>query len=88
MLSEEVRKIADEAKQKGMWLYDPEYKKWYSPEAFRHTFSYAQANDDFLKNLQLRHPEEGVKAGFKRLSDLQTKLQHFAKAVIDYYKKL
>ncbi|MEO6868471.1 MAG: hypothetical protein ABI168_02430 [Ginsengibacter sp.] len=87
MLSQEAGKIADEAKRKGMWLYDPEYKKWYSPEDFRHIFTYANATDDFLKTIQVRHPEDGVQAGFKKLGNLHLRLQEFSKAVIDYYKK-
>ncbi len=87
MLSEAAGKIADEAKRKGMWLYDPAYKHWYSPESFRHSFTYAQASEEFLKTLQIRHPEEGVQAGFTKLGHLHVKLQHFSKAVIDYYKK-
>ena len=56
MLTDKARKIADEAKSKGMWLYDPSYKKWYSPEDFKHIFHYANADDEFLQKLQLRHP--------------------------------
>ncbi len=87
MLSEDARKLADEAKRKRMWLYDPEYKKWYSPEDFKHIFTYANATQDFLNTIQVRHPEDGIQAGFKKLSGLQVKLQEFSKAVIDYYKK-
>ncbi len=87
MLSENVRKLADEAKREGMWLYDPEYKRWYSPEDFKHIFTYANATQEFLKTIQVRHPEDGVQAGFKKLGSLQVKLQEFSKAVISYYKK-
>ena len=64
MLTDRARKIADDAKSKGMWLYDPSYKKWYSPEDFKHIFHYANASDEFLQKLQLRHPFEGIQAGF------------------------
>ncbi|HLL43875.1 MAG TPA: hypothetical protein VK369_12095 [Segetibacter sp.] len=77
MLTDKARKIADEAKSKGMWLYDPSYKKWYSPEDFKHIFHFDNANGEFLKKLQLRHPSEGIKAGFQRLTDTQNKLQAF-----------
>ena len=87
MLTDKARKIADEAKSKGMWLYDPSYKKWYSPEDFKHIFHYANASDEFLKGLQIRHPSEGIKAGFQRLSDTQNKLQAFINLVMNYYKK-
>ena len=77
MLTDKARKIADEAKSKGMWLYDPSYKKWYSPEDFKHIFHFDNSSDEFLKSLQLRHPSESIKAGFQRLMDIQNKLQAF-----------
>ena len=87
MLTAEARKIAEEAKRKGLWIYDPSFKKWYSPEDFQHIFHYANAREDFLKGLQIRHPSEGIKAGFQRLTDINSKLQAFITLVIDYYKK-
>lgn len=87
MLSENARKLAQEAKNRGMWLYDPGYKKWYSPEDFMHIFNFADASNDFLKTLQIKHPNEGVQAGFKKLADLQSRLQEFSKVVIDYYRQ-
>lgn len=87
MLSSNAQKIADEAKRKGMWIYDPSYRKWYSPEDFKHIYSYANAKDEFIKQLQIRHPREGVEAGFQRLTDLQNKLQAFILSVTEYYKK-
>jgi hypothetical protein len=87
MLSDEARKIADEAKDKGMWLYSPLYKHWYSPEDFKHIFHYANAPEDFLKQLQIRDPLEGISAGFLRMAEIQNKLNIFAKRVLDYYKK-
>ncbi len=87
MLSYSSEKIVKEAKSKGFWIYDPMYKRWYSPEDFAHTFTYANANDKFLSQIQIRHPSEGIQAGFKLLSETQTKLNLFTKRVIDYYKK-
>ena len=87
MLTDAASKIADEAKRKGMWLYDSVYKKWYSPEDFKHIFHYANANDKLLQRLQIRHPSEGIQAGFQRLTETQSKLQAFINLVIAYYKK-
>ena len=87
MLSDSARKIADDAKTKGLWLYDPSYKRWYSPEDFKHIYTYANARDEFIAQLQLRHPKEGIAAGFQRLKDLQEKLEVFSKVVVDYYNK-
>lgn len=86
MLTDKAKKIADEAKSKGMWLYDPSYEKWYSPEDFKHIFHYANASDEFLKGLQIRHPSEGIQAGFHRLMEIHHKLQEFTKLVMEYYK--
>ena len=87
MLTDKARKVADEAKSKGMWLYDPSYKKWYSPEDFKHIFHFDNAIEEFLQKLQLRHPFDGIHAGFQRLTDIQTKLEAFIRMVMDYYKK-
>ena len=87
MLSNEARAIADEAKAKGLWIYSPLYKQWYSPEHFKHIIHYAEAKEDFLKQLQIRDPIEGISAGFLRINEIQNKLNVFAKRVLDYYKK-
>lgn len=87
MLTDQARRIADEVKRRGMWLYDPTYKKWYSPESFEHTFTYANADEKFLKTLQVRHPKEGIEAGFKKLEELETMVKLFVKLVNDYYFK-
>jgi hypothetical protein len=54
MLTERARNIADEAKGKGVWLYGPLYKKWYSLEDFKHIFHYVNATDELLQRLQMR----------------------------------
>jgi hypothetical protein len=87
MLSDNARKLADEAKRKRMWLYDPGYKKWYSPEDFIHIYTFVDAKQDFLNTLQIKHPAEGVQAGFKKLTDLQLRVQEFSKAVMEYYRR-
>ena len=37
--------------------------------------------------LQIKHPKEAIEAGFKRLTDLQTKLQAFVSYMNEYYEK-
>src|SRR5438128_1566993 len=83
MLAKEARKIAEEAKRKGMWLYDPKYKKWDSPEDLKHIFHYANAGEELLKGLHIRHPSEGIQAGFKRLMDV-TNICHFLGSLNSY----
>jgi hypothetical protein len=87
MLTDAAKKIAEEAKRKGMWLYEPKYRCWYSPEEFMHIYHYVDAKDEFLKTLQIRHPSEGIEAGFKRLAEVQVKLQGLIKMVMRYYNK-
>jgi hypothetical protein len=87
MLSEKAKQIADEAEKRGHWLYDPGYRKWYSPEEFKHIFSCANANDDFLNAVQIRHPNEGIEAGFKKLNELGERLRIFSLKVVEYYNK-
>lgn len=88
MASGNCKDIVTEAKSKGLWIYDPSYRKWYSPEDFEHIFGhYANANDAFLRQLQVRHPAEGIQAGFHRMIDIHNKLEAFTKLVINYYKK-
>lgn len=65
MLSAAARQLIEEVKQKGLWIYEPDYKRWYTPEEFEHILSYANASDEFLKKLQLRNPMEGIQAGHK-----------------------
>jgi hypothetical protein len=81
--------IVKEAKSRGLWIYDPAYKKWYTPEEFHHIFgsSYDRDYDHVFKRLQIRHPSEGIQAGFQRLMQINNKLQAFTKLVIEYYKK-
>lgn len=86
MLSAEAKRLADEAKRQGKWLYDPSYKKWYDPEQFKHAFHYANADEAFLKQLQIKDPREGIDAGFKQATELLSRMQTFALRVAEYYK--
>lgn len=87
LLSPEAKKLAEEAKRQGKWLYDPSYRKWYSPEDFEHIFCYANASDEFLKQLQIKDPDEGINAGFHQLVELQNRVQIFVLRVKEYYSK-
>jgi hypothetical protein len=80
--------IVKEAKARALWIYDPTYKKWYTPEDFQHIFGhYANADEQFLNQLQVRHPSEGIQAGFQRLMEIHNRLKEFTKLVMEYYKK-
>ena len=45
------------------------------------------ANDEFLNALQIRHPKDGIEAGFKRLNELGERLRIFSLKVAEYYNK-
>ena len=87
MLSEAAKNKADEAKARNMWLFDPQYKMWYSPEEFKHIFHYANCPNELINRLEMKNPVDSVNIGFKRMMEIQNKLHVFAKRVLDYYKK-
>lgn len=87
MVSEAVKKLANEARDKGMWLFDESGKRWFEPDEFERLFIYTKMEDTKLATYKLMHPIEGIRAGFKKLQDLHTYLQHFQERVFNYYKK-
>ena len=81
------KEMVQEAKNKDFWLYDPITKTWYSPEEFWEKFGrIVTGNEKFLAQVQVRHPVEGVSAGFQRLQDIQIKLDDFIQRVLNYYR--
>lgn len=87
MLREKARKLIDEAKRKGLWLYEQSCNRWYTPEEFQHIFHYTNSKDYFFDTIQLRDPNEAIEAGFKKLNEVQEKLEWFVKKVNAYYGK-
>lgn len=81
--------IVREASKRNLWLYDPRDKSWYSPEEFSTKFERIVAgNEKFLEKIQIRDPIDGIKGGYKRLQDIQIKLQDFTGRVLQYYKRI
>jgi hypothetical protein len=81
------KEIATEAKNKKLWIYDPSTRAWYTPEEFLEKFGrILTGQEKFLSQVQILHPDEGVKGGFKRMLDLQIKMEDFVARVTRYYR--
>lgn len=79
--------VAKEAMSRKMWVYDPTNKGWFTPEEFSSKFGrLSQGYEVFVQRVQIRDPRDGLNAGFRRLLDMQIKLEEFAKKMTDYYK--
>jgi hypothetical protein len=55
--------LADEAARKNAWLFDPEIKRWYTPEEFVTETSQFPDNAQIFTKIQIRNPVEGIDAG-------------------------
>jgi hypothetical protein len=81
-------KIAREATQRGLWIYEPNYKRWYTPEDFLHVFGHVKSYDaELYKKMQIRNPIEGINAGFKQIDDVYARLKVFSERVAKYYQE-
>lgn len=83
-----AKRLHDEAKSKGMCLYDPQYHRWYSPEEFIHSFGNA-FNDltEFFNRIQVRDPVDGINVANQRITNLLKQLEIFTKRVLEYFRK-
>lgn len=82
-----VRTLAEHAKLKSLWLYDPTYKRWYSPTDFMKAFG--NSNQDlsqYLITIELRDPIEAIKQGHKAIQELQHKIHALTVRVFEYHK--
>lgn len=60
-----VKQIGYEAQMHKHWIYDPRTKDWFSPSEFIDKYGRTPSNQDFLNQLQIRDPADGIKAGYK-----------------------
>ncbi|MFB9843981.1 hypothetical protein [Mucilaginibacter ginsenosidivorans] len=79
--------FADEAKKRNAWLFDPPNKRWYNPEEFVTETKNLQSTDDIFNRVEIRHPIDGINAGYKQITMLYGKLQELTKRVFDYYSR-
>ena len=73
-----------EAKKTRQWVYDPQLKRWFTPEEFYIMYS-KYANDSFYQRMQLRDPFDAIDAAHLQLDDLSNRLLQFTKKLVDYY---
>jgi hypothetical protein len=80
--------IYEQAKLQRKWVYDPELKRWQSPEEFlENEKRYSGGEADRLSRLQVRDPMDGINASYVQLQDLKERMEIFVKRVLDYYKE-
>ena len=80
-----AQKLFDTAKRNGHWIYDPQPKAWYTPEEFIRLYGPYYSNHPLLIRVKLKSPLEGLKAGYKQVENLNTKLQLFNEKVVAYF---
>ena len=81
-------KLAREASERGMWIYEQQYKRWYTPEDFLHTFGHIRSYDpELYATMKIRNPVDGINAGFKQIDDVYARLKIFSEKVAKYYQE-
>jgi hypothetical protein len=79
--------IYEEAKLKKHWIYDPEIKRWQSPEEFLELVQrYSGDETNRLGRLEIKDPMQGIEASYIQLQNLKERMEIFVKRVINYYK--
>ena len=79
--------IVAEALTQSKWVFDPLRKDWFTPEEFKALNErIVVGNQNYLDQVQIKDPREGIKAGYQRMLDIQIKHEDFVKRVVDYYK--
>jgi hypothetical protein len=80
--------IYNEAKSKNQWIYDPDIKRWFTPEEFldlEQRISGGAPNR--LARMQVKDPIEGIEASFIQMQSLKDRMEIFVKRVLEYYKR-
>ncbi|MBB2146908.1 hypothetical protein GM921_15495 [Pedobacter sp. LMG 31464] len=79
--------LYEEAKLKKHWIYDPDIKRWQSPEEFLELEKRISGGEpNRLSRLQVKDPIEGIEAGYLQMKVLKERMEIFVKRVIEYYK--
>lgn len=77
-----------EAIKNGHWIYDPQLKRWFTPEEFKDIeMNTSGVDPKRLERLQIRDPLQGIQAAHVQLQDLKDRMEIFTKRVLDYYRK-
>ncbi|WP_316848598.1 hypothetical protein [Pedobacter psychrodurus] len=80
--------IYEKAKAAKHWIYDPEIKRWQTPEEFLELEKRMSGGEPKrLERLQIKDPMEGVNAAYEQLQSLKDRMEVFVKKIIAYYKQ-
>jgi len=80
--------IYNEAKSKNQWVYDPQIKRWMTPEEFKGFEERLSGGEPIrLARMQVKDPIEGIEAGYVQLQSLKERMEIFVKRVLEYYRK-
>ncbi|KRT13830.1 hypothetical protein ASU31_22605 [Pedobacter ginsenosidimutans] len=79
--------IYQQAKAAKHWIYDPEIKRWQTPEEFLELEKRISGGESKrLERLQIKDPMMGIDAAYEQLQSLKDRMEVFVKKVIIYYK--
>nr|WP_276900206.1 hypothetical protein [Pedobacter kyonggii] len=80
--------IYKQAKIAKHWIYDPEIKRWQTPEEFLELEKRISGGElKRLERLQIKDPMEGINAAYQQLQSLKDRMEVFVKKVIEYYRE-
>ena len=69
-------------------IYDPEIKRWQTPEEFLELEKRISGGElKRLERLQIKDPMEGINAAYQQLQSLKDRMEVFVKKVIEYYRE-
>lgn len=71
----------------GEWIYDPSTKRWFNPEEFwEHYQRFDNLDMKWIDELEIRDPEEGLKAADQQIESILSRKAVFVKRIVDYWK--
>jgi hypothetical protein len=78
--------LAKMARENRLWVFDPEIKKWYTPEEFAAMYErYITGQEALVQRIQLRDPFEGIEAAYHQMESLQSRAKAFTLRVLEYF---
>jgi len=81
-----AEKLAENARLRHAWIYDPQIRRWYTPEEFKQVYGSYYPGHHLFNQVKIKDPNEGVEAGYKQIENLQRRLLAFSKKVMEYYR--
>lgn len=55
------KRVAEIARDKGLWLYDPKSNKWWTPEEYQETFERITVGyEEYVKAVEMRDPVQAI----------------------------